>query len=165
MIFFSPGRVISCISLLHCSATLLMYHHPTSEKMSMFYKTHRKKTCPNKKTRSSDMFFQRPKFGLYVFSEFNLHQSLPLPNHAEVGDGDMEPWASWPGCRNLESRKNPVKYDVNHEKSHSDVIDLQMVFRYFIVNCYYLLILKSLRCMCQDFARFACKSFPKLTGF
>lgn len=78
-------------------------------KMSMFYKTH-PKLAPTK-TRSSDMFFLRPKFGLYVLrSSIPPISSYPTPRWWEM--------VTWnPGHlgldAELESRVDPVKYDVN----------------------------------------------------
>ena len=132
MIFFCPGRVIACISWLHCSATLLMYHHPTSDithgKMSMFYETHRKKLAPPPKKNGHPIFVFYGLIWIVRFEEFNS-TNLKLPNAEVLGDGDMEPWASWPGgisevlwCFGIPG--GPSEVWCKAEKSHSDFIDL-----------------------------------------
>ena len=99
------------------------------------------KTCPPKKHSHPICFFLRPDLDC-TFWGVQFHQSLPLeiPNAEVLGDGDMEPWASWPGISEVfwwfGIPGGPSEVWCKPEKSHSAVIDLQW---YFIVNCYYLL--------------------------
>ena len=119
MIFFSPGRVIACISWLHCSATLLMYHHPTSENLDHSWAKCQcfPKLAPPKKTMVIRyLFFLRHWFGLYVLrSSIPPISSYPMPRCWEMvtwnpGHLGLEEFLKF--CDALESRVDPVKYDV-----------------------------------------------------
>ena len=123
MVFFSPGRVIACISWLHCSATLLCTITPAVKTLI----THGQnvnvlrdspKTCPPKKHGHPICFF----YGLIWivrFEEFNSTNlfgwKCPSPRCWEMvtwnlGHLGLEFLKFFDG---LESRVDPVKYEVN----------------------------------------------------